>query len=442
MFVAQDSRRSRLAIRRLYPSALAILLTLPLAAYAQDSDSGDSKTGNVIKAADVGVKVVGGLAKWADDQSDDCAAAGAVGVSGCECGFEREECKDTGWSSASTDECDGSDPEISNSCGHATAHAYASEALAGSWAGRKTVVTVHASAVPVECGSNAAYAWGSASVDGTVHTKENGTATSGGPRAVLLPAGARWNEPLVSRGRATAWADGTILAVIDFEDFTMEVGASLAKPDEFEGALSINGTQLWGGFASLDASGTLTVAGDFDAADFDVTYDASRDIWIATYLPTSIEIPIGRQGAAEQQFAFSYGVTSTTDPAYENQGLTEYRPHTNCCPKEIEPHGHGEYGNSFAPAPAVFDYAAFPNPFRDATDLHFSLERETRVRLDVYDVMGRLVRSVLDAHLSAGTHSATWDGNASSGEPVEAGVYYALLTVEEATHRTRVVRIR
>ncbi len=65
----------------------------------------------------------------------------------------------------------------------------------------------------------------------------------------------------------------------------------------------------------------------------------------------------------------------------------------------------------------------YPNPFRGDTVLHFELPASSEVRLDVVDVTGRLVRSLVHGPASAGTHAVSWDGRDGHGANAAAGVY-------------------
>ena len=51
------------------------------------------------------------------------------------------------------------------------------------------------------------------------------------------------------------------------------------------------------------------------------------------------------------------------------------------------------------------------------------------MRLDVYDLKGRLVCRLCDGRREAGRHSVSWDGCDDDGRPVESGVYLARLAV-------------
>jgi hypothetical protein len=77
---------------------------------------------------------------------------------------------------------------------------------------------------------------------------------------------------------------------------------------------------------------------------------------------------------------------------------------------------------------------AAPNPFNPSTTVSFGLPRGEQVRLDVVDVRGRRVRTLVDRWLDAGEHQATWDGRDGHGRPVAAGSY--LLRLRSASGMT------
>jgi flagellar hook assembly protein FlgD len=81
-----------------------------------------------------------------------------------------------------------------------------------------------------------------------------------------------------------------------------------------------------------------------------------------------------------------------------------------------------------------------PNPFRPATTIRFDLPRRGPVSLRVYDVAGRLVRSLVDGSpLEAGRHEAVWDGRNESGRSVGAGLYFYRLQAGSLSETRRMV---
>lgn len=65
----------------------------------------------------------------------------------------------------------------------------------------------------------------------------------------------------------------------------------------------------------------------------------------------------------------------------------------------------------------------YPNPFNPATTIKFTIPKETRVQIAVFDITGRLVKVLVDDVLPAGEHLTVWDGTDQSGFKVSSGLY-------------------
>ncbi len=65
----------------------------------------------------------------------------------------------------------------------------------------------------------------------------------------------------------------------------------------------------------------------------------------------------------------------------------------------------------------------YPNPFNPATTIKFTIPKETRVQIAVFDITGRLVKTLIDDALPAGEHLTVWDGTDHNGFKVSSGVY-------------------
>jgi hypothetical protein len=70
----------------------------------------------------------------------------------------------------------------------------------------------------------------------------------------------------------------------------------------------------------------------------------------------------------------------------------------------------------------------FPNPFNPTTQINFTLPAASLVRLDVYNTVGQKVSTLANEHMAAGTHTVTWNGRTSNGEPAASGVYFYRIT--------------
>jgi hypothetical protein len=70
---------------------------------------------------------------------------------------------------------------------------------------------------------------------------------------------------------------------------------------------------------------------------------------------------------------------------------------------------------------------AVPNPFNPQTTIHFNLPQSAHADLRLYDVQGRLVRTLVSEQRPGGLNEARWDGRDQSGRAVASGTYFARL---------------
>jgi len=88
---------------------------------------------------------------------------------------------------------------------------------------------------------------------------------------------------------------------------------------------------------------------------------------------------------------------------------------TQLAPLAVEDH---------APVPVEYILQQnYPNPFNPSTTINYNLPTSGLVSLNVYDLLGREVASLVSTEQSAGHHSITWNGKNNSGNAVPSGVY-------------------
>ncbi|MCK4301698.1 MAG: T9SS type A sorting domain-containing protein [candidate division Zixibacteria bacterium] len=84
----------------------------------------------------------------------------------------------------------------------------------------------------------------------------------------------------------------------------------------------------------------------------------------------------------------------------------------------------------------------YPNPFNPHTWIDYSLPRRSSVRLVVFNLLGQVVRTIVDGERAAGHHTAFWDARDETGTPVASGVYFYRLTAGDVVESRKMVLIR
>ncbi len=80
--------------------------------------------------------------------------------------------------------------------------------------------------------------------------------------------------------------------------------------------------------------------------------------------------------------------------------------------------------NSNLMVPANFQvFQNYPNPFNPTTTINYALPTASNVKIVIYDMLGREVRSLVNDEIAAGVHSIVWDGRNNFGGQVASGMY-------------------
>lgn len=92
--------------------------------------------------------------------------------------------------------------------------------------------------------------------------------------------------------------------------------------------------------------------------------------------------------------------------------------------------GSSAVGDPVSDTPRFALGGATPTPFAGMTNIHFQVPTSTAVRITVYDVGGRAVKTVANGSFTAGVHDVAWDGRDELGHPVASGVYFYRMMAE------------
>jgi hypothetical protein len=134
-----------------------------------------------------------------------------------------------------------------------------------------------------------------------------------------------------------------------------------------------------------------------------------------------------------------WGSTCVGDSLF--YGLVDYVPWTD----ETHTETYTECGTGVEEGVAVRPYLShnFPNPFNPSTAIQYRVPSPgSRVRLSVYDLSGRTVRTLVDAYRSGGEHLAIWRGLDDHGRQVGSGVYFYRLEVDGTRLERKMVMLK
>jgi len=83
-----------------------------------------------------------------------------------------------------------------------------------------------------------------------------------------------------------------------------------------------------------------------------------------------------------------------------------------------------------------------PNPFNPTTQIKFELPRESNVRLNVINILGQCVKTLVDKSLPAGTHTVIFDGKGNDEQTLASGVYFYRLVTEDFSQTRKMILMK
>ncbi len=86
-----------------------------------------------------------------------------------------------------------------------------------------------------------------------------------------------------------------------------------------------------------------------------------------------------------------------------------------------------------------FHFKNYPNPFNPVTTIKYTLSKDQKVYITIYDMLGRVINNLVAGKQKAGIKSTQWDGTNNSGERVSAGVYLYQIRTERFTKTKKMV---
>jgi len=83
-----------------------------------------------------------------------------------------------------------------------------------------------------------------------------------------------------------------------------------------------------------------------------------------------------------------------------------------------------------------------PNPFNEGTMISYSIARDAQVKIEIFDILGRRVTTLVNGFQPAGRQAIRWDGRDHNGKSVASGIYFYRLTAEDFTASKKMMLVK
>jgi hypothetical protein len=81
--------------------------------------------------------------------------------------------------------------------------------------------------------------------------------------------------------------------------------------------------------------------------------------------------------------------------------------------------------------PVVFNLSVYPSPMQHSANIRLGMEHASHVKISLYDICGRKVKRLIDAHMEQGNHLLVWDGTSDHHTRLPQGIYFMRLEIPE-----------
>ena len=84
----------------------------------------------------------------------------------------------------------------------------------------------------------------------------------------------------------------------------------------------------------------------------------------------------------------------------------------------------------------------YPNPFNPVTTLRYEIAVNTNVKITIYDMMGRIVKTLVNGSQTAGYRSIEWNATNDRNEPVSAGLYLYTIQAKNYSQTKKMILLK
>jgi flagellar hook assembly protein FlgD len=84
----------------------------------------------------------------------------------------------------------------------------------------------------------------------------------------------------------------------------------------------------------------------------------------------------------------------------------------------------------------------YPNPFNPSTELVFKLPYDGHATLEVFNIVGQRVATLVDEQMSAGEHRVIWNAQSDNGQRVPSGMYFYRLVTESGRETRKMLLLK
>lgn len=104
--------------------------------------------------------------------------------------------------------------------------------------------------------------------------------------------------------------------------------------------------------------------------------------------------------------------------------------------------GRTDSDDPIVPVVATELHGNYPNPFNPETTISFSVKDKGHVKVNIYNVKGQLVKTLVNDNMNAGKHTIVWNGRDNAGKAVSSGVYFYKMSAGKYSSTKKMIMMK
>ncbi len=128
-------------------------------------------------------------------------------------------------------------------------------------------------------------------------------------------------------------------------------------------------------------------------------------------------------------------------PMLAESGIITVFPYSYNVPGDILEVALSPLTISKIPVPNIL-HQNYPNPFNPTTRIDFGLIKNSKVKLEIFNILGQRIKTLINTSLAAGVHTAFWDGKNEVGKLTATGLYFYRLSADKFVKTKKMILIR
>lgn len=175
--------------------------------------------------------------------------------------------------------------------------------------------------------------------------------------------------------------------------------------------------------------------------EYAIAIDILEDIVLNSDVPDEVITALIDQGYAYLQLLESGERALPTRCSAKVTSFKEYQAKV----RELETQYSFYPAEQEEPIPTtieVLTVSNYPNPFNPTTTISFNLATDSNVSVEVYNVKGQKVKTLLNQKMVAGNNNVVWNGNDNNGNNVSSGIYFYKVETNQATVMKKIILLK